>query len=203
MSNDNIIYLSGIEEIKDPLTDILRDGARLLLCTAIEAELAEFLKRHEDRRTVQGRKAVVRNGYHPERSIQTGLGPVSVHIPKVRANDGEPVSFHSLVVPPYVRKSRTVESWTPWLYLKGISTGVISGLLGKCAEGLSASVVKRLKQVWVDEMNKWQRRDLGDRNWAYVWADGVYSGLRNEETKLCCLPVLGRKVKKVQIPTQP
>ena len=195
MNNDTIIDLSGIKEIDDPLTGILRDGARRLLCTAIEAELAEFLKRQEDRRTGQGRKAVVRSGHHPERSIQTGIGPVSVRIPKVRANDGKPVTFRSTLVPPYVRKSRTVESWIPWLYLKGISTGemsgVLSGLLGKRAEGFSASVVKRLKRVWLDEMGEWQRRDLGKRNWVYVWADGVYSGLRNEETRLCCLVVIG------------
>ena len=108
VSNDTIIDLSGIEGIEDPLTDILCDGARRLLCAAIEAEPAEFLKQHEDRRTVQGRKAVVRNGYHPERSIQTGLGPVSVRILKVRANDGEPVTFRSSVVP---RMSARAARW--------------------------------------------------------------------------------------------
>ena len=195
MSNDTIIDYSQIGKFEDVLTGILHDSAQQLLCKAVEAELGEFLKLYEDRRTGQNLRLAVRSGYHPERLIQTGIGPVSVRIPKVRSNDGKPVTFRSSVVPPYVRKSRTLEAWVPWLYLKGISTGemagVLSGLPGKPAKGFSPSVVQRLKRVWLDERKEWTRRDLSQDRWVYVWADGVYSGLRNEETKLCCLVVIG------------
>jgi len=147
MSNDNIIELPETGKFEDALTGILRNGARRLLHTAVEAELDEFLKQFENCRSQQGRRAVVRSGHHPERCIQTGIGPVSVRIPKVRSNDGKPVTFRSSLVPPYVRKSRTLEAWVPWLYLKGISTGemsgVLSGLLGEQARGFSPSVVRR------------------------------------------------------------
>ena len=115
MSNDSIIDFSGIGKFEDALTGIIRDGARKLLCTAVEAELEEFLQQFEGRRTGQGRRAVVRCGHQPERPIQTGVGPVRVRTPKVRANDGRPVTFRSALVPPYVRKSRSVEAWLPWL----------------------------------------------------------------------------------------
>ncbi|MCY4313510.1 MAG: transposase [Gammaproteobacteria bacterium] len=152
------------------------------------AELDEFPMRHEDRRTAQGRKAAVCNGHHPERSIQTGIGPVSVRIPKVRSSDGKPATFRSSVVPPHVRKSRTLEAW---LYLKGISTGemsgVLSGLPGEQSEEFSPSAVQRLKRVWLDEMSEWQRRDLSQDSFAYVWVDGAYCVLHSEEARLCCL----------------
>ncbi len=161
----------------------------------MEAELGEFLKQHEDRRTGQNLRLAVRSGHHPERLIQTGIGPVSVRIPKVRSSDGKPVTFRSSVVPPHVRKSRTLEAWVPWLYLKGGSTGemagALSGLPGKQAKGFSPSAVQRLERVWLDERKEWTQRDLSQDRWAHVRADGVYSGLRNEETKLCCLVVIG------------
>ncbi len=177
MSNDNTIDCSKIGKFKDELTAILCEGARRLLQVAVEAELGEFLEQYEDRRTGQNLRLVVRSGHHPECSIQTGIGPVPVRIPKVRSSDGKPVTFRSSVVPPYVRKSRTLEAWVPWLYLKGISTGemagVLSGLPGKPAKGFSLSVVKRLKRAWLDERKEWTQRDLSQDRWAYVWADGV------------------------------
>ncbi|KJS03944.1 MAG: transposase, partial [Gammaproteobacteria bacterium BRH_c0] len=102
---------------------MLRQGARDLIQRAVEAELSEYLQGFEDRRLEDGRAAVVRNGYHPERDIQTGIGPVTVKVPKVRAKDGKPVAFRSALVPPYVRKTRSLEAALPWLYLKGVSTG--------------------------------------------------------------------------------
>jgi transposase-like protein len=138
---------------------------------------------------------VVRNGYLPERALQTGLGPVTVRIPKVRAKTGEPVTFHSALVPPYVRKTMSLEAAVPWLYLKGISTGEMGAalevLLGPQAKGLSASTVSRLKQVWAHEYQGWCDERLDNERWVYVWADGVYSGLRAERAKLCALVVLG------------
>ncbi|MCU7896102.1 MAG: transposase [Candidatus Thiodiazotropha sp. (ex Lucinoma aequizonata)] len=127
--------------------------------------------------------------------MQTGLGPVTVQIPKVRAKSSEPVTFHSALVPPYVRKTRSLEAALPWLYLKGISSGemgeALKVLVGQNAEGMSASTVSRLKQVWAQEYRSWCEARLDEDCWVYVWADGVYYGLKAEQTKLCALVVIG------------
>jgi transposase-like protein len=177
------------------LTEILRTGARQLIQAAVQAELQEFMAQYQVRSLDNGRAAVVRNGYQPEREIQTGIGPVSVRVPKVRAKDGTPVVFRSALVPPYVRKSQSLESALPWLYLKGISTGemqsALQALLGPKAAGLSASTVARLKQVWADEYAQFRQAGLDSDQWVYIWADGIYSGLRGEDDKLCVLVVIG------------
>ena len=138
---------------------------------------------------------MVRNGFLPERELQTGLGPVTVKIPKVRAKTGEPVTFQSVLVPPYVRKTKSLEAALPWLYLKGISTGemgaAVEVLVGSNAKGLSASTVSRLKQTWAQEYRSWGEERLDNDQWAYIWADGVYSGLRAEQAKLCALVIIG------------
>ena len=123
MNEDNVVELSGRVEAGDALTAMLRSGAQELIRQAVEAELQELLAGHAARVTEAGRAAVVRNGYLPERQLQTGIGPVTVKIPKVRAKTGEPVTFRSALVPPYVRKTRTLEAALPWLYLKGVSSG--------------------------------------------------------------------------------
>lgn len=137
----------------------------------------------------------MRNGYLPERALQTGVGPVTVKIPKVRAKMGEPVTVRSALVPPYVRKTKTLEAALPWLYLKGISSGEMGAalevLLGPEAKDLSASTVSRLKQVWADEYRSGCEGRLDKEHWVYVWAAGVYSGLRAELAKLCALVVMG------------
>ena len=152
MSKNNVVKLTGRDTIVDPLTELLRTGAEQLIYQAVEAELLELLAEHSERRTEDGKAGVVRNGHLPERELQTGLGPVTVQIPKVRAKTGEPVTFHSALVPPYVRKTRSLEAALPWLYLKGISSGemgeALKVLVGPDAEGMSASTVSRLKQVW-------------------------------------------------------
>lgn len=157
--------------------------------------MREFLKEYAERKTEDGKAGVVRNGYLPEREIQTGLGPVSVKIPKVRAKTGEPVAFRSALVPPYVRKTKSLEAALPWLYLKGVSTGemeeALTVLVGPDAQGLSASTISRLKQTWSDEYHQWREKHLDKDRWVYLWADWVYSGLRAEQTKLCSLVVIG------------
>ena len=174
---------------------MLRIGARRLIEQAVEAELQELLMAHEDRRLADGRAGVVRNGHLPERDIQTGLGPVTVRIPKVRAKTGEPVTFRSALVPPYVRKTQSLEAALPWLYLKGVSTGEMSAalevLVGPEAKGLSASTVSRLKRTWSEEYQAWREVPLDRDRWVYVWADGVYSGLKAEQAKLCALVIIG------------
>lgn len=195
MSKSNVVELSGREEIHDPLTDLLRRGAQELIQQAVEAELSEFMARFESRRLDDGRAAVVRNGYQPERPIQTGIGPVTVKIPKIRAKDGRPVTFRSALVPPYVRKTRSLEAALPWLYLKGVSTGemasALSVLVGPEAKGLSASTVARLKQQWSEDYQAWRKSRLDKDRWVYLWADGIYSGLRAEDAKLCALVIIG------------
>ena len=195
MSKHNVVELAGRDTIADPLTELLRAGAEQLIYQAVEADLQALLAEHSERRTADGKAGVVRNGYLPAREIQTGLGPVTVQIPKVRAKTGEPVTFRSALVPPYVRKTKSLEAALPWLYLKGISSGemgdALKVLVGPDAQGLSASTVSRLKQVWAQEYRNWCEEPLDKDRWVYVWADGVYSGLRAEQTKLCALVVIG------------
>jgi len=195
MSKDNVVELKSSATIQDPLTEMLRFGAQQLIHEAVEVELQELLAVHRERRTAEGNTGVVRNGHLPERELQTGIGPVTVKIPKVRAKSGEPVTFRSALVPPYVRKTQSLEAALPWLYLKGISTGemreALTVLVGPQAKGLSASTVSRLKQVWAREYRKWREEDLAKERWVYLWADGVYSGLRAEDAKLCALVIIG------------
>ena len=195
MSKDSVLRLKSPATIEDPLTEMLRVGAQKLIYQAVEAELEEFLGRYAGLRNDQGHAAVVRNGHLPARELQTGIGPVTVRIPKVRSKTGEAVTFQSALVPPYVRKTATLEAALPWLYLKGVSSGEMGEalrlLVGAEAKGLSASTVSRLKQVWAAEYHQWCERDLSKERWVYLWADGVYSGLRAEEMKLCALVIIG------------
>jgi transposase-like protein len=195
MKKSTVIEFTGREQFTDALTELLRMGAGQLIYQAVEAELGEFLVEYADRVMPDGRAAVVRNGYHPEREIQTGIGPVTVKLPKVRGKDGEPVTFRSALVPPYVRKTASLEAALPWLYLKGVSTGEMANalevLVGPEARGLSASTVSRLKQAWADDYKAWRETRLDKDRWVYIWADGVYSGLRAENAKLCALVIIG------------
>ena len=143
----------------DPLTDVLRAGARQLLGQAIEAEVEAHIAAHADLTDAKGRRRVVRHGYLPEREIQTGIGAVRVKAPRVRDRDpamtGGRIGFTSSILPPYLRRSQSMEALLPWLYLKGISSGDFSealvALLGPDAPGLAASTIGRLKAVWWDE----------------------------------------------------
>ena len=195
MSKSTVVEFKDRETITDPLSEMLKAGAKQLIHQAVEAELAELLSEHAHRKTEDGRSAVVRNGYQPERDILTGIGSVPVRIPKVRSKDGSPVTFHSALVPPYVRKTRSIESALPWLYLKGISTGEMGAalkvLVGNDAEGLSASTISRLKKEWGKQYDEWCSASLSKDQWVYIWADGIYSGLRAEKEKLCALVIIG------------
>jgi transposase-like protein len=195
METSNIVDFASRDGISDALTDLLRTGAQQLIACAVEAELEGFLAQFATARTAAGHATVVRNGHHPARPLQTGIGPVSVRIPKVRSKDGSPVTFRSALVPPYVRKTRTLEAAMPWLYLKGVSSGEMGAalkvLLGPDAKGLSANTVSRLKQDWAQEYDGWREEPLDKEPWVYIWADGVYSGLRGEQDKLCALVIVG------------
>jgi len=195
MSQSTLKVLSQPEiEESDPLHALLREGARELIAKAVEAELAGFLEGFSEQRLGNGRQAVVRNGYLPERKVQTGIGEVEVRVPKVRDRSGGGARFNSNLLPPYLKRARSVEELIPWLYLKGVSSGdyqeALAALLGDQAKGLSANTVSRLKQQWLDEHRAWSGRDLSDRRYVYWWADGVYSNVRLDD-RLCLLVIIG------------
>ena len=181
--------------IEDPLTECLRSGAQQLLQSAIEAEVGSLLAQYADETTEEGLQRVVRNGHLPERTIQTGIGDVSVKVPRVRDRGNGEVVFHSKLVPPYLRRAKSVEELLPWLYLKGISTGdfseALAALLGPDAPGLSASTISRSKKDWLCEYDEWRRRDLSKKRYAYLWSDGIYCNARMEDAKLCLLVLIG------------
>ena len=182
------------EQVTDPLTELLRSGARELIAQAVEAELQVLLEQHAEHRLPDGRKAVVRNGYLPERTVQTGIGNVDIKVPKVRDRSGSGVRFNSALLPPYLKRARSVEELLPWLYLKGVSTGdyqdALAALLGDQAKGLSANTISRLKQHWIDDHRRWCQRDLSQKRYVYWWADGVYSNVRMDD-RLCLLVIIG------------
>ena len=183
-----------VETVADPLTAMLRQGAKELIAQAVEAELVSMLEQHQSLRMLDGRQAVVRNGYLPERTVQTSLGDVDVKVPKVRDRSGSGICFNSTLLPPYLKRAKSIEELLPWLYLKGISTGdyqeALSGLLGDQAKGLSANTIGRLKQSWSDEHRQWSQRDLSQSRYVYWWADGVYSNVRMDD-RLCLLVIIG------------
>ena len=184
---------------EDPLTDILRAGAHRLLAQAIEAEVESHIATHSDLTDGRGRRRIVRHGYMPERAIQTGIGAVWVKAPRTRDRDpdgvGGRIRFTSSILPPYLRRSKSIEELLPWLYLKGISTGdfgeALAALLGSTAPGLAASTIIRLKAAWWDEYEVWRRRDLSARRHVYFWADGVYFSPRMDRDKQCVLVIIG------------
>jgi putative transposase len=184
-------------DARDVMTEILREGARQMLTRAIEEEVVEWIEQRADLHDVRGRQQVVRNGYLPRRTITTGIGPVEVKQPRVRDHRpaGEAERFSSKILPPYLRKTKSIEELIPWLYLKGISTGdfseALAALLGKDAKGLSASTITRLKKVWEDEYQEWNKRSLSGEEYVYVWADGVHFNIRLEEDRQCILVLMG------------
>ena len=198
MTETNVIKLAQPGVFTDSLTEILRSGARALLTQAIEAEVAEFLAMHADLKTTTGHQRVVRHGHLPEREIMTGIGPVAFRQPRVRdreAAEGERIRYSPAILPPYARRSKSLEVLIPILYLKGISTGdfeeALAALVGKEAPGLSASTIARLKEVWSEEHGCWQKRDLSAKRYVYYWADGLHLEARLEEQAQCILVVIG------------
>ena len=197
--NSNVFPLRQPGNIDDPLTDILQSGARRLLARAIELEAETFLETMKDLKLADGRDRVVRHGHGPERAIQTGIGPVEVSRVKIRdrgaASEGERIRFTSAILPLWARRTRSLDSLLPVLYLRGISTGdfqeALSALLGADAPNLSPAVISRLTAEWKEEYTRWQKRDLSARHYVYCWADGVYLQARMEEHSDCMLVLLG------------
>jgi len=184
-----------------PLDELVREGAQRMLQTAIEVELANFISQYSDLRDEQGDRLVVRNGYLPRRELLTGAGRLEVRQPRVRDNSPEKedrVSFSSSILPPYLRRSKAIDELLPWLYLKGISTGdfqeALQSLLGEDAKGISANVIVRLKEKWAREYEEWSHRDLSQKEYIYIWADGIYANIRLEDEanqRQCMLVLMG------------
>jgi transposase-like protein len=183
------------------LDGILRDGAKRMLQQAIEHEVQEYITRHAGEKDGHGHRLVVRNGSHPRREIQSPLGPISIRQPRVndkRVDDqGTRFRFTSKILPPYLRKSKSLEELVPWLYLKGISSSDFPealGALGLDGSGLSATSVVRMKEIWREEWDLWSRRSLTGKRYVYFWADGVYFNIRlaeEGEGRQCVLVLMG------------
>ena len=187
---------------RDVLTEILRQGAQKMLATAIENEVVEYIAEHENQRDACGYRLVVRNGWLPARTIQTGVGPVEVEQPRVNDKrideNGQRIHFSSKILPPYLRRTKSIDELIPWLYLKGISTGdfteALQALLGPQAPGLSATNIVRLKESWQQEWSGWSKRSLEGKYYVYLWADGVHFNIRLEDPgndKQCILVLMG------------
>lgn len=198
MTETNVFQFGEPGSFSDPLTEVLRHGARALLAQAVEAELSAWLESHADKRTEDGRRRVVRHGHLPEREIMTGIGPVTVRCPRVRDRVGkaaERFRFWSAILPRYARRSKSLEVLIPILYLKGVSTGAfeeaLTALLGKDAGGLSASTISRLKEAWLEEHVRWSKRDLSAQRYVYFWVDGIHVQARLEDDAQCLLVIVG------------
>lgn len=199
-TDSTVLAFQHPDAFDDPLTAILRAGARRLLAQAIEAEAEAFLAAMKDERLPDGRARLVRHGHGPERTIQTGIGPVPVSRVKLRDRGAggageERITFTSTVLPKWARRTKSLEALLPVLYLRGVSTGdfqeALAALLGKDAPNLSPSVIGRLKEEWTVEYERWQRRDLLAKRYVYIWADGVYLQARMEDAAACMLVVIG------------
>jgi len=199
MNENSVVSLRQKDEIDDPLTEILRAGARKLIVQAVEIEFDTFLALNARLVLPDGRQRVVRHGHDPVRTIQTGIGPVEVQKPKARDRAapaaGERIRFTSAILPKWARRTKSLDALLPVLYLRGISAGdfqeVLTALLGKDAPNLSPAVIARLKGEWEDEYQQWQKRDLSARRYVYVWADGVYLQARMEPQAECMLVLIG------------
>jgi len=183
--------------VDDPLTEVIRRGACDLLRQAVEAEVAGWIDTHAHLIDTHGHRQVVRNGQAGPRGIVTGVGRIEVRMPRV--HDRRPADqrelFTSSILPPYLRKTRSLEELIPWLYLKGVSTGdfteALAALVGPDCPGLSATTITRLKQSWEAEYHAWSQRDLSPRQYVYLWADGVHFNVRLEEDRTCILVLMG------------
>jgi putative transposase len=198
VTETNVFQFAQPGSFTDSLTEVLRNGACALLAQAVEAEVAEVLAKYAELKTSDGRQRLVRHGHLPEREILTGIGPVAVRQPRVRDRAGagaERIRFTSAILPPYARRSKSLEVLIPVLYLKGISTGdfeeALAALLGKDAGGLSASTIGRLKDAWSDEHVRWSQRDLSAKRYVYFWVDGIHVQARLEDDAQCLLVIIG------------
>ena len=200
MSRDTtIIALRQPDNIDDPLTELAREGARRMLAQVLIAEADACIAMWKDLKLPDGRDRIVRHGHGPDRTIQTGVGPVEVRRAKVRdrgdVGTEAKIRFSSAILPKWARRTKSLDALLPVLYLRGVSTGdfqeVLTALLGKDALNLSPAVISRLTAQWQADYDTWQKRDLSARRYVYVWADGVYLQARMEDNAECMLVLIG------------
>ena len=197
MNEDNVIHFNDPESKKtayvDMMTEIAREGAQKMLAVALQSEVAAFIEQHQEQLN-NGDKRLIKNGYLPERTVQTGIGDLPIKVPRVR-DKAKQINFSSSIIPPYMKRSLSLEKLLPLLYLKGISTGdfqeALEPLLGKQAKNLSPGVISRLKADWEQEYHIWNKRDLSKKNYVYWWADGIYLEARMEDASSCVLVIIG------------
>jgi putative transposase len=183
-----------ISESESALDRLIREGARQMLQTALDHEVAEYIERMKGRRTEDGLREIVRNGHSPERDIISGAGPLRIKQPRVRDRKMK-THFSSRILPPFMRRVPSVDALIPVLYLKGISTGdfseALEAILGPNAAGLSATNIVRLKEGWKTEYETWVARDLSTKRYVYWWADGIYFNVRLDPERPCLLVLMG------------
>ena len=188
------LEITGGQQARSVLEEILRKGAQQLLQAAIEAEVAEYIEHHQQEKDETGHRLVRRNGHLPEREFQSGLGKIRIQQPRVH-DRRENSSFSSRILPPYMRRVPSLNALVPALYLKGVSTGnmqeALEAILGPGAAGLSPANVVRLKESWSQEHESWQNRDLTGKRYVYMWADGIYFNVRLTEDRPCVLVLIG------------
>lgn len=196
MGNDALIQDKNLlsNSFNNALEETLREGARKLLQQAIEYEVDEYIELFKESKGNDNKRFVIRNGYLPQRAVQTGIGPIDVKQPRVRdKRNGH--SFSSIILPKYARKTPSIETVIPTLYLKGISTSdfadALEAILGENAKGLSASTICRLKESWLQEFKDWGQRDLSEKHYVYMWADGIYFNVRLTDDRPCILVLIG------------
>jgi len=189
---------AGARLVGVTLDELARAGAQRMIAAALQIEVDEYLARYRGARDAAGHAQVVRNGRARPRPVLTGVGPVTIAAPRVndrRVVAGARQKFTSALLPPYVRRSPRVESVLPLLYLHGLSSGdfreALPALLGPEAAGLSPSAIVRLTKAWTAEYEAFRRRDLADRDYIYLWADGIHFTIRLEEERLCTLVLIG------------
>lgn len=186
------------EIVEDGLSSFLRSAAQRMLQVAVEEEVNTFIESHRQERLAGGQQRIVRNGYLPTRGIQTGIGEISVNMPRTRDRVGtasKSMNYQSSLVPKYMRRTVTLDVLLPLLYLKGISTGdfsdALAPLLGDASSSITPGLISRLKSSWYDEYETWQSRDLSTKNYVYWWVDGIYLTARMESEKTCMLVIIG------------
>jgi transposase-like protein len=193
IKKSNILQLNGNPQIEE----IARIGAQKMIAAALESEIQVYLAKHSLLKTEDGHQAVVRNGFNPTRTLTTGFGPLEVSVPRSRTRTGGVEQYASTLIPKYMRKSLALEDALPYFYLAGLSNNdfvpCFEKLFGPSTEGMSSSSVTRLKKAWVEEMRKWNERDLSKEEYCYIWVDGIHFNLRLEDTRLCVLVVIGAR----------
>jgi len=176
------------------LEQLAREGARKMLQQALELEIEEYIQAHTQDTDSLGRKTIVRNGYHPKRSITSGIGPLPIRQPRVDDRK-ESARFNSTILPKYLRRMPSINNLIPYLYLKGISTNdfsqALTAILGEGVKGLSPTNIVRLKKYWEVEYQNWTKRDLSDKHYIYLWVDGIYFTVRLDEERSCILLIMG------------